>query len=110
MTKTQKCWDCLGYREPGKACDCQGQAPEPTQLDELFTELREALEAQHQAGYEKGRYTSNNAHQEPDAALQAAAKADHLTGELWSKLYDLAPAFSDALTVLDAVKGLEVQA
>jgi hypothetical protein len=106
--KTQKCWDCLGYRVPGELCECQApkaEAEAPSQLDELWT-----LEAQAEAGYQRGRYVSNNPHQEPDEALQAAAKADHVTGELWRHLYDVAPAFADALTVLDAVKGLEVQA
>lgn len=83
---------------------------EPTMLDELFTELREALEAQHQAGYLRGQYTAGATGVGVQASmLGATAKADELTASLWRKLYDVAPAFADALTVLDAVRGLEVQ-
>lgn len=85
------------------------------QLDELFTELRLAMDAQREAGYQRAKYIwsvreRDDSAQASEDMLQATAKADELTASLWAKLYDVAPAFTDALTVLDAVKGLEVQA
>lgn len=75
--------------------------------DELFTQLREALEAEHQAGYQSGRYTSKNPAQTVDQYLQAVARRDELVQALWRQLYDLAPAFADALQVQAATIDLE---
>lgn len=83
-----------------------------TQLGELFTRIRLAMDAQRQAGYARGRYiyTAAPTAKDADDMLQAEAKSDELTVQLWRELYDVAPAFTDALQVLEAVKGLEVQA
>lgn len=76
----------------------------PNQLEDLFTELRVALEAQHEAGYQRAKYvwSTRGLDDTLDAAenmLQATAKADELVAGVWRKLYDLAPALADAIQV-----------
>lgn len=85
------------------------EAAQRTPLDELFDQVRETLAAEHQAGYQSGRYTSNNPHQDVDDYLQAVAKRDELVTALWRKLHDLAPAFADAVQVLEVARGLDSQ-
>lgn len=81
-------------------------------LDELWHAIQQTIAARYAAGKRSGEYHVTPAPTAADATrmLEATANADELEAVMWDKLYTIAPALKDALDVLDAVKGLEVQA
>lgn len=73
-------------------------------MDELATQIRQAIEHSYQAGYLRGQYVGSQA---SSVELQATmlgqvARADELTAAMWTTIYDLAPAFADALQLMAA--------
>lgn len=85
-------------------------------FDQLGTMIREALDAQREAGYQRGRYTAGAGGMVTGAPaataeasvkmLDATAKADELTVDLWRAFYQLAGDHGAALIKLDALSGV----
>jgi hypothetical protein len=90
----------------------RGNHPTPAgrdQLDELFREIRWALEKQRAAGYQYGKYVHQHGGDDVQHPIMRKAReeADELTAAVWAKLYDLAPAFADAIQVLEVARELD---
>ena len=82
---------------------------ERDQLDQLFTDIRLAMDAQREAGYQYGKYIHQDGGDDVQHPImrQAREKADELRAAMWAKMYDLAPALADAIQVLEVARALE---